>query len=81
MFLRDVEEDEELRAALALYKNTNKKKAKQRPAADTDAMSVADTDMDAGGEDDGVPGINMDELLDDFDELDIQDHEDGGRAV
>ncbi|AEO67188.1 89723a60-ec0c-4f8e-a631-1ece2d6d8dc2 [Thermothielavioides terrestris] len=66
MFLRDVEEDEELRAALALYKNTKKKKPQ-----DADAMSIAETEMT---EDDG-PKINMDELLDDFDELDIQDDE------
>lgn len=69
MFLRDVEEDEELRAALALYKNTRKSK----PKKDADAMSIAETDMTA---DDGDgPKINMDELLDDFDELDIQDQE------
>ncbi|KAK3306477.1 NMD3 family-domain-containing protein [Chaetomium strumarium] len=68
-FLRDVEEDEELRAALALYKNTKKKKSQQQ---DADAMSIAETEMTA--EDDG-PKISMDELLDDFDELDIQDDE------
>lgn len=66
MFLRDVEEDEELRAALALYKNTKKKP--QEP----DAMSIAETEM-TSAEDDG-PKINMDELLDDFEELDIQDN-------
>ncbi|KAK4643974.1 ribosome-binding protein [Podospora bellae-mahoneyi] len=64
MFLRDVEEDEELRAALALYKNTKKKQQ------DADAMSIAETEMT--GVDDG-PRINMDELLDDFDELGIHD--------
>lgn len=73
MFLRDVEEDEELRAALALYKNTNKnKKKKQEGAMDVDTMSVAETE---GTEDDEVPKVNMDELLDDFDELTVQDHE------
>jgi nonsense-mediated mRNA decay protein 3 len=66
MFLRDVEEDEELRAALALYKNTKK----------DDAMSIADTDM-TGSEGDG-PRINMDELLEDLEELDIQDDLQGG---
>ncbi|KAK4222232.1 putative nonsense-mediated mRNA decay protein 3 [Podospora fimiseda] len=64
-FLRDVEEDEELRAALALYKSTKKTKP------DADAMSIAETEMTSM--DDG-PKINMDELLDDFDELDIQDN-------
>ncbi|KHN98095.1 nonsense-mediated mRNA decay protein 3 [Metarhizium album ARSEF 1941] len=62
LFLRDVEEDEELRAALALYKN-DKKRAEEE-------MSVAETEE---GEDDGVPPVNMDELLDDFDELTMQD--------
>ncbi|KAK1759234.1 NMD3 family-domain-containing protein [Echria macrotheca] len=65
MFLRDVEEDEELRAALALYKNTKKTKAQ-----DPDAMSVAETEMTV---DEEGPKINMEELLDDFEELDIQD--------
>ncbi|KAK4454456.1 NMD3 family-domain-containing protein [Podospora aff. communis PSN243] len=64
-FLRDVEEDEELRAALALYKSQKAKKVE-----DPDAMSVAETEMTV---DDDGPKINMEELLDDFDELDIQD--------
>lgn len=68
LFLRDVEEDEELRAALALYKNTKKTKKKE-----DDAMSIAETEMTAG-EDDG-PRVNMEELLEDFDELGIQDEE------
>lgn len=72
MFLRDVEEDEELRAALALYKNTNKNKKKQQGAMDVDAMSVAETE---GTEDEDVPKVNMDELLEDFDELTVEDHE------
>lgn len=61
MFLRDVEEDEELRAALAVYKNPRK--------VTDEEMSIAETDMDG---DDGVPGVNMDELLDDFDELTME---------
>jgi nonsense-mediated mRNA decay protein 3 len=67
LFLRDVEEDDELRAALALYKNTRKTQRQ-----DPDAMSVADTDMT--GDDEG-PRVNMDELLEDMDDLDIQDDE------
>ncbi|KAK0621655.1 NMD3 family-domain-containing protein [Bombardia bombarda] len=68
MFLRDVEEDEELRAALALYKNT-----KKRQPQDADAMSVADTEMTTGEDEDNGPKIDMDELLDDFDEMGIND--------
>lgn len=62
MFLRDVEEDEELRAALALYRK-DKKRADEE-------MSVAETDKD---EDDGVPRVKMEELLDDFEELTMDD--------
>ncbi|RDA96253.1 hypothetical protein CP533_1763 [Ophiocordyceps camponoti-saundersi (nom. inval.)] len=61
MFLRDVEEDEELRAALALYKNEKK----------PDEMSTTETEEE--GEDDGVPGVNMEELLDDFEDLTVAD--------
>ncbi|POR33033.1 60S ribosomal export protein NMD3 [Tolypocladium paradoxum] len=61
-FLQDVEEDEELRAALALYKSEKKREAEE--------MSIAETDDD---EEDGAPQVNMEELLDDFDELTVQD--------
>lgn len=64
MFLRDVEEDTELRSTLALYKAQQKK--------DAEAMSVVET---SDGEDDEVPKINMDELLDEFDELNVKDEE------
>lgn len=69
MFLRDVEEDEELRAALALYKNTRKTK-KPEGAMDVDSASVAETE---GTEDDDIPKVNMDELLEDFEELTVDD--------
>lgn len=62
MFLRDVEEDEEMRAAIALYKAPKK--------TDPDEMSVAETE-----EDDEVPRINVDELLDDFEDLTVQDNQ------
>lgn len=64
MFLRDVEEDTELRSTLALYKAQQKK--------DAEAMSVVET---SDGEDDEVPKINMEELLDEFDELNVKDEE------
>ncbi|TLS30146.1 hypothetical protein PpBr36_02636 [Pyricularia pennisetigena] len=67
-FLRDVEEDDELRAALALYKNTKKTK---KP--DADAMSVAETEMTYDDEEDNAPKVSMDELLDDMEELAIED--------
>lgn len=61
MFLRDVEEDEELRNTLALYK------AQRKQAADQ--MSIVETE----GSEDEVPKIDMDELLDDFEDLNVQD--------
>jgi len=63
MFLRDVEEDEELRNTLALYK------ARQQ-AKEADAMSMTETEAD---QDDEVPKINMEELLDDFEDLHVKD--------
>ncbi|PQE20497.1 hypothetical protein CJF30_00001841 [Rutstroemia sp. NJR-2017a BBW] len=65
MFLRDVEEDNELRQTLALYKA-------QKAQKDKDAMSVAET---SDGEDDEAPKIDMDELLDEFDELNVKDEQ------
>jgi nonsense-mediated mRNA decay protein 3 len=63
MFLRDVEEDNELRSTLALFK------AQQKAKADAEAMSVVETE---DGEDE-TPKIDMEELLDDFDDLHVQD--------
>jgi nonsense-mediated mRNA decay protein 3 len=63
MFLRDVEEDNELRSTLALFK------AQQKAKADAEAMSVVETE----DEEDETPHIDMEELLDDFDDLHVQD--------
>ena len=59
-FLRDVEEDAELRNTLALYKAKQQKKA-------ADAMSITETDVS----DEEVPKINVDDLLDDFEDLNV----------
>ncbi|PLB55194.1 NMD protein affecting ribosome stability and mRNA decay [Aspergillus steynii IBT 23096] len=59
MFLRDVEEDQELRHTMDLYKVRQQRQA--------DAMEE-DDDQESDGE---RPQINMDELLDDFDELNM----------
>lgn len=61
LFLRDVEEDEELRAAMALYKS--QKRAEEE-------MSIAETEEE---EDEGVPQVDMNELLDEFDELTMEE--------
>ena len=66
MFLRDVEEDEELRAAMALYRAEKKKKEEEE-------MSIAETEEEDEEEDDAAPHVNMEELMDDFDELTMQD--------
>jgi nonsense-mediated mRNA decay protein 3 len=62
MFLRDVEEDTDLRSTLALYKAQQAKK-------EADEMSVAET----ADEDDETPQIDMEELLDEFDELTVDE--------
>ena len=66
MFLRDVEEDAELRQTLALYKAKQ-----QRTKGADDEMSLVTGDES----EDEVPKINMDELLEDFDELNVNDME------
>lgn len=63
MFLRDVEEDPELRQTLALYKAQQRKKM-------ADEMSMATTE-DSGDEE--VPTIDVNELLEDMEEMDIND--------
>lgn len=62
-FLQDIEQDDEFRAGVQLYKQP-----KRQPHPDE--MSVATTD---DGDDDDVPQVNMEELLDDFDELTMED--------
>ena len=62
MFLRDVEEDPELRATMALYKSQQQKKQ-------ADEMSMVTSD---DGEDE-VPKIDVDDLLSDMEDMDIQD--------
>lgn len=70
MFLRDVEEDQELRNTLQLYKAKNR--GNEQPAKGADEM---DEDEDEDGDDENAPKINMDELLDDFEELHMEDQQ------
>jgi nonsense-mediated mRNA decay protein 3 len=69
MFLRDVEEDQDLRSTVALYKA---KIEKQKQDA-MEVESVAETEETLDGE--GVPEIDVSELLDDFEDLGIDDVE------
>ncbi|OAA68291.1 nonsense-mediated mRNA decay protein 3 [Niveomyces insectorum RCEF 264] len=87
LFLRDVEEDEELRAALALYKKPSLKTPKEKRAEETMEVDAAGAPDDEGDdaeeeeedddndEDDEVPKVSMAELLDDMEELAIKDEE------
>ncbi|KAG4222225.1 hypothetical protein PC116_g29300, partial [Phytophthora cactorum] len=66
-FLRDIEEDEEFRQGVQLYKQPPRKK-------NADEMSVATTADEDGGEDD-APQVDMNELLEDFDELTMEENQ------
>ena len=66
MFLRDVEEDTDLRNTLSLYKN----KAPKGKMEGVETASMADTE-ETGDED--APKIDMSELLEDMDELELED--------
>ena len=74
MFLRDLEEDEDMRAGVTLYKSGGAGAAKAR---DPDAMDVesdagATTDAD---DDDDLPRISVDELVDEMAETTLDDVE------
>lgn len=93
MFLQDVEENEDLRREMALYKAQAQEKRKRKKdaaaagggggAGDDDKMeteSVAPTEQEGDDDDeeeDGeeIPKIDMEELLDDFDELSVGDEQ------
>ena len=63
MFLRDVEEDEELRAGMALYKNPRQ----------ADEMSMVSDGDTVDSEDDRRLRIPMAQLLDEFEEMGIDE--------
>ena len=69
LFLRDVEEDPELRAMINLYKSDN-----QSADAGGAMMQVSDEDDEEPEED--FPQINVDDLLEDMEEMKIDDQED-----
>ncbi len=80
MFLRDIEEDQELRSTLALYKAQKQKKEKKagermEGIERADGCETVETATEDGEDDDeeGLPPIAMDELLDEFDELHIEE--------
>lgn len=63
LFLRDVEEDEDLRQTMALYKAQREQ----------EEMSVAESEE--GDEDEGRLRIPMEQLLDEFEEMNMMDEE------
>jgi len=73
MFLRDVEEDAELRAGLALYKNGRVQNV------ETEEMNIDQEEDDEEDEDDDEDDdrlhIPMDQLLDEFEEMGIRENE------
>ena len=82
MFLRDVEEDEELRGTVALYKAKQEKKARERmEGVEMDVTIATNGEINGDGVDedeedeDDAPEIDIKELLDDFDELSVGDGE------
>ncbi|KAI9694067.1 MAG: ribosome-binding protein [Bathelium mastoideum] len=76
MFLRDVEEDQELRNTMALYKAEQRARAEQM-GADQAGDEASEMDEDEG--EDGGEGLRipMDQLLDEFDEMRMDDDDQG----
>jgi nonsense-mediated mRNA decay protein 3 len=64
VFLRDVEEDSELRGMMNLFKTPNAEEEEDDQMIDSEEEPEED-----------FPEINMDELLDDFDEMNVRDED------
>jgi nonsense-mediated mRNA decay protein 3 len=76
MFLRDIEEDQELRSTLTLYKAKNdKRRPEGMEGIEGVENGAAEDEMEEDSEEEDVPKINIDELLDEFDELNVGDDE------
>lgn len=76
MFMRDVEEDEELRQTLALYKSNKPRGAGKMEGVETAESGAMEVDGETDdGEDDSIPDVNVDELLDDLDGLTVNDEQ------
>jgi nonsense-mediated mRNA decay protein 3 len=71
MFLRDIEEDTDLRSTVALYRARQEKNEKDEMDG-LEAASVAET---AETEEDDIPTIDMAELLDEFNDLGVDDEQ------
>lgn len=95
LFLRDIEEDEEMRGAVNLYKapgagtdtagRKTRRKGKDQYSMDVDDAiasreGVTSSDITKEADDDeeepDFPEVNLDELLDDFDEMTLGENDD-----
>ncbi|KAK0203607.1 NMD3 family-domain-containing protein [Desarmillaria ectypa] len=82
LFLRDIEEDEEIRGAVNLYKagDVEMKSDKEKPRGKRNnqySMEVDETpavETDDEHEEADFPEIRLEELLEDFDEMTLADH-------
>ncbi|KAJ3967805.1 NMD3 family-domain-containing protein [Lentinula raphanica] len=82
LFLRDLEEDPELRSAVNLYKSndvtmkTEEKKGPRKPQFAMDVDENSQKDAEEGEEEEAdFPEIQLDELLEGFDEMTLGDGE------
>ncbi|KAF8534053.1 NMD3 family-domain-containing protein [Trichophaea hybrida] len=76
LFLREIEEDTELRQTLQLYKNTRKNPLKTQKMEGVEMEMDTEeqqSEMEEDEDQDGLPAISMDELLDEFDDMTMKD--------
>lgn len=74
-FLRDVEEDEDLRQMMQLYKSGDKKPKRKMDGVEATPVETDEVDDAAtsAGDEDELPAINVDELAEDLEELEVKD--------
>jgi nonsense-mediated mRNA decay protein 3 len=76
LFLREIEEDTELRQTLQLYKNTRKNPPKTQKMEGVEMEMETEeeqSEMEEGDETVSLPEISLDELLDEFEEMKVKD--------
>jgi len=77
LFLREIEEDPEMRQAINLYKGDSKMKATaaSKQKGGQYAMDVDETPSESGEEGEAGPEVPLEELLDDFEEMSLGEDE------
>ena len=76
MFLRDVEEDQELRNTMAIYKAEQRARAEKMAGVEGGEEPNEMGEDENEDEDEGLQ-IRMDQLLDEFDEMNMEDDDQG----